>query len=164
MRYKVWNKKENNTFVVRIEDEDYNGVLVEISDLKMNDSDVEFEFEFALEEKNKHLCDDIEFQNYISNLVGDILIKSITNIVEGYSQQKIAIYETMLLNLFKEYNKQPNDNETCLETIGKKSYYVTEEDDRYLIQNIETNKKYYFDNKDDMDNFIRILFKPNIIV
>lgn len=162
MKYKVWNKREDNTFVIRIDDEEYKGVMVEISNLELKKDDVEFEF--ALEEKNQYLCDDIEFQNYISKLVGDIFIKSITNIIEDYSHQKISIYETMLLNLFKEYNKQPNENETCLEMIGRKSYYVTEDNDRYLIQNIETNKKYYFDNKEDMDDFIHILFKPNIVV
>ena len=164
MKYKIWNKKEEKSFVIRIDDEEYKGVMVEISNLELMKDDVEFEFEFALEEKNKHLYDDNKFHDYLSKLVGDIFVQSISNIVQENSQQKIATYEMMLVNLFKEYNKNANENETYLETIGRKGYYVTEDEDKFMIVNIETNKKFYFHIKEDMDNFIEIFFRPNLII
>lgn len=150
MKYKSIVNDDKDTIIITIEDGNYQGTLFKVGNIGFTENE-EIEFDFELPSDKKNLYEDENFCQEVSNIVKDIVIKSINTVWNEQAAILMKELEDKVIKAFKVYNYLPDEGSSFIEMFGKKGYVITEDDNNNLIAiNISNNKTYYFDKPEQL--------------
>lgn len=150
MKYKSIVNDDKDTIIITIEDGNYQGTLFKVGNISFTENE-EIEFDFELPSDKKNLYEDENFCQEVSNIVKDIVIKSINTVWNEQTAILMKELEDKVIKAFKVYNYLPDEGSSFIEMFGKKGYVITEDDNNNLIAiNISNNKTYYFDKPEQL--------------
>lgn len=135
-----------NAFIIKITEGDFANVFVRITDL--NDDNGEFDFEVP--KGQEHLFQNKDFTDLLQEIVGDIIKQSVSYAWGEETKNYLAHLEEEIRKVFQPYNYVPEQGSSFIEMFAKKQYFITYEDDKLTAINLTNNKRYYFDNKEQL--------------
>lgn len=160
----VVSQSTDEEFIVTILSGGYKGVVVKIVDLKFNQTG-EMDFEIELPKNKVELFTDEVFKEEISQVVGEIVKKSIDAIYK--TQEDIAFLEESVSKLLKKHNVIRNDETLLIEQFMAKGFLLKLEDEedgrKILAIDVKENKPYNLEDDADFEYVRRKVFQ-NIIL
>lgn len=163
LEYTVAQSTDEN-FIVTIMSGNYKGVVVKIVDLKFNASG-ELDFEIELPKNKVELFSDEEFKEEISQIVGEIIKKSVDAIYQ--TQQDMALMEEKVAEILKEHRIPYESDLLLIEQFMQKGFLLKleQEEDvtRVVAVDIKENKIFNLEDESELEYVRRKVFQ-NIIL
>jgi len=161
----VVSQSDGDNFIITVMDGEQKGTAVRITNLQMQE-DGTMDFEMELPSNKTELFKDEKFREEISEIVGDIIKKSIEAVYK--TQEELSEIETEVSKILKEHNVNRDENKLLIETFMEKGYLLKiEEDDtkahHYVAIDIKDNTVYNLAIKDEFEKVRQKVF-PNIIL
>ena len=161
----VVSQSDNDNFIITIMEGEYKGTAVKIVNLKMAE-DGTMDFEIELPKNKTELFENETFKEEISEMVGDVVKKSIEAVYK--SQAELSEIETEVGKILDENNVKRDENKLLIETFMSKGLLlkIEEDDDKkhhYVAIDIKTNQVYDLSSKEEFET-VRQRVYPNIIL
>ena len=122
----VVSQSDKDNFIITLMEGDYKGTAVKIVNLKMAE-DGTMDFEIELPKNKTELFTNDAFKEEISEVVGDVIKKSIEAVYK--SQEELSEIETEVGKILEENNVKRDENKLLIETFMSKGYLLKIEED-----------------------------------
>lgn len=165
LKYSVSQSTNDNFLITILEDGDYKGVIVNIVDLKFNESG-ELDFEIELPKNKVELFNDEKFKDEVSLIVGDVVKKSVEEVWK--TREAIEKIEETIDKKLEEYQIKREKNKLIVEQFMEKGYLLridnSGETERIMAVDIKNNIQYDMSLEADLRKLANEVYKPNIIL
>lgn len=163
LKYVVSQSDGENFIITVMEDGEYKGVAVKIVDLKFDETGT-MDFEIELPKNKVELFKDDKFKEEISDIVGDIVKKSVDAVWK--SQKELSDLEENVGKVLQNHNIKRDESKLLVEQFMEKGYLLKVdgegESQKYVAIDIKENKVYDLSNEDEFE-LVRQKVFPNII-
>lgn len=165
LKYSVSQSTNDNFLITILEDGDYKGVIVNIVDLKFNESG-ELDFEIELPKNKVELFNDEKFKDEVSLIVGDVVKKSVEEVWK--TREAIEKIEETIDKKLEEYQIKREKNKLIVEQFMEKGYLLridnSGETERIMAVDIKNNIQYDMSLEADLRKLANEVYKSNIIL
>lgn len=159
LKYQI-NPCGEDFIITVLEQGDYYGVPVKITDLKFDETG-SAEFGIELPEKAKELFKDEKFKEMIEKMVGDSIQKATTSLFNA--QKDLMEIEEKVSKIVKSKNIKYDENKAMIELFAEKNYLLTKDKDKIVAVNLQTGETFDVENDDSFEKLRKIIF-PVIVL
>lgn len=165
LKYVVTQSEGDDFIITILEEGQYKGVAVKITDLKFDENGY-IDFEIELPTTHTELFKDDAFRDQVGEMVGDVVKKSVEKIWE--TQNELKSIEENVGKLLDSKNVKRRDDRLLVEQFMEKGFLLKSEtaDDgskKYVAIDVKANKVYSLEEDSDFEVVRKAVFS-NIIL